>query len=72
LLCLIFNSTITNFCERNTLTDGSVSISHALEALLDQAGFDGIRVEALESCCSSTAEHGQVKIPMFIASGRRR
>ncbi len=43
-----------------------------VRSMLDQAGFDGIRVEALESCCSSTAEHGQVKIPMFIASGRRR
>jgi ubiquinone/menaquinone biosynthesis C-methylase UbiE len=43
-----------------------------VRSMLDQGGFDGIRVEALESCCSSTAEHGQVKIPMFIASGRRR
>jgi len=43
-----------------------------VRSMLDQDGFDGIRVEALESCCSSTAEHGQVKIPMFIASGRRR
>jgi len=29
-----------------------------VRSMLDQAGFDGIRVEALESCCSSTAEHG--------------
>jgi 2-polyprenyl-3-methyl-5-hydroxy-6-metoxy-1,4-benzoquinol methylase len=31
LHCLIFSSTIMSFCERNTLTDGSVSISHPLE-----------------------------------------
>ena len=36
------------------------------------ASFGEIRVEALESCCSSTVEHGQVKIPMFLASGRRQ
>ena len=40
--------------------------------MLDQAGFDDINVRALESCCSTTLEHGQVKIPMFLASGRRR
>ena len=40
--------------------------------MLDQAGFDDIDVRALESCCSTTIEHGQVKIPMFLASGRRR
>ncbi len=40
--------------------------------MLDQAGFDDINVRALESCCSTTIEHGQVKIPMFLASGRRR
>ena len=46
-------------------------ISH-VRSLMDQAGFDDIRVEALESCCSTTAVHGQVKIPMFLASGRRQ
>ncbi len=40
--------------------------------MLDRAGFDDINVRALESCCSTTIEHGQVKIPMFLASGRRR
>ena len=39
--------------------------------MLDQAGVDDINVRALESCCSTTIEHGQVKIPMFLASGRR-
>ena len=43
-----------------------------VRSMLARAGFGEIRVEALESCCSSTAEHGQVKIPMFLASGRRR
>jgi len=40
--------------------------------MLDQAGFDDVNLRALESCCSTTIEHGQVKIPMFLASGRRR
>ena len=39
--------------------------------MLDKAGFEDIRVDRLESCCSTTAEHGQVKIPMFLASGRK-
>ncbi len=43
-----------------------------VRSMLDQAGFADIRVDALESCCSTTVEHGQVKIPMFLASGRRR
>ncbi len=43
-----------------------------VRSMLDQAGFDDINVRALESCCSTTTEHGQVKIPMFLASGRRR
>jgi ubiquinone/menaquinone biosynthesis C-methylase UbiE len=43
-----------------------------VRSMLDQAGFDDINVRALESCCSTTIEHGQVKIPMFLASGRRR
>jgi len=40
--------------------------------MLDQAAFEDIRVDTLESCCSTTAEHGQVKIPMFLTSGRKR
>jgi len=43
-----------------------------VRSMLARAGFGEIRVEALESCCSTTAEHGQVKIPMFLASGQRR
>src|SRR3989449_11340451 len=43
-----------------------------VRTIFDQAGFAEVRVEALESCCSTTAEHGQVKIPMFLASGRKR
>lgn len=39
--------------------------------MLKQVGFVDIRVEGLESCCSTTVEHGQVMIPMFLASGRR-
>ncbi len=43
-----------------------------VRSMLDQAGFDDVNLRALESCCSTTIEHGQVKIPMFLASGRRR
>jgi ubiquinone/menaquinone biosynthesis C-methylase UbiE len=43
-----------------------------VRSMLDQARFADIRVDALQSCCSTTVEHVQVKIPMFLASGRRR
>src|SRR5437660_53060 len=42
-----------------------------VRTIMDQAGFDDVKVEGLESCCSTTVEHGQVKIPMFLASGRK-
>ena len=43
-----------------------------VRSMLEEVGLDAVKVEALESCCSSTVEHGQVKIPMFLASGQRR
>lgn len=43
-----------------------------VRSMLEQAGFDEISVKPFESCCSTTSEHGQVKIPMFLASGRKR
>ncbi len=43
-----------------------------VRSMLDQAAFDEIRVDPLESCCSTTSEHGIVKIPMFLARGRKR
>jgi ubiquinone/menaquinone biosynthesis C-methylase UbiE len=43
-----------------------------VRSMMDKAAFEDIRVDPLESCCSTTAEHGQVKIPMFLASGRKR
>lgn len=43
-----------------------------VRSMLEKTGLDEVNVGALESCCSSTVEHGQVKIPMFLASGRRR
>ena len=43
-----------------------------VRGMLDHAGFEEVRVDPLESCCSTTLEHGQVKIPMFLASGRKR
>ena len=41
-------------------------------SMMNEATFENVRVDALDSCCSTTAEHGQVKIPMFLASGRKR
>jgi ubiquinone/menaquinone biosynthesis C-methylase UbiE len=43
-----------------------------VKGMLGQSGLDEVKVEALGSCCSTTAEDGEVKIPMFLASGRRR
>ncbi len=43
-----------------------------VRSMLDQTAFEDIRVDPLESCCSTTVEHGQVKIPMFVASGTKR
>jgi ubiquinone/menaquinone biosynthesis C-methylase UbiE len=43
-----------------------------VRGMLDQAAFGEVRVDRLESCCSTTLEHGLVKIPMFLASGRKR
>lgn len=43
-----------------------------VRGMLEEASLYDVKVEALESCCSSTGDHGQVKIPMFLASGRRR
>jgi len=42
-----------------------------VRGMFDQAAFREVRVDRLESCCSTTLEHGQVKIPMFLASGRK-
>jgi ubiquinone/menaquinone biosynthesis C-methylase UbiE len=43
-----------------------------VRGMLDQAAFEEVRVDRLESCCSTALEHGQVKIPMFLPSGRKR
>ena len=40
--------------------------------MMNQAALENVKVDPLESCCSTTAGHGQVKIPMFLASGRKR
>jgi ubiquinone/menaquinone biosynthesis C-methylase UbiE len=42
-----------------------------VRGLLDKAGFEEIKVNALECCCSTTAEDGQVKIPTFLAAGHK-
>lgn len=34
-----------------------------------KAGLEDVSVETLSSCCSETKETGQIKIPMFLATG---
>ncbi|HYY92103.1 MAG TPA: methyltransferase domain-containing protein [Candidatus Dormibacteraeota bacterium] len=40
-------------------------------AFLSKAGLEDVSVEALNSCCSETKESGQIKIPMFLATGHK-
>ena len=42
-----------------------------VESMMTAAGLGQVRVETLSSCCSSTEDGQQVKIPMFLASGRK-
>ena len=42
-----------------------------VESMMMEVGLGHLRVEALSSCCSSLEEGQQVKIPMFLASGRK-
>lgn len=43
-----------------------------VRSMLEHEAFEDIRVEPLESCCSTTRERGQVMIPMLLARGRKR
>jgi ubiquinone/menaquinone biosynthesis C-methylase UbiE len=43
-----------------------------VRSMLDQAAFADVKVDPMDSCCSTTVEHGQVKVPMFLARGRKR
>ena len=40
-------------------------------SMMTEAGLGLVRVETLSSCCSSVEDGQQVKIPMFLASGRK-
>ncbi len=40
--------------------------------ILDKADFEQVSVEPLVSCCSTTEEHEQIKIPMFLAAAQKR
>jgi len=40
--------------------------------MMKETGLDNVKVDTLSSCCSSTQEEQQVKIPMFLASARKR
>jgi ubiquinone/menaquinone biosynthesis C-methylase UbiE len=42
-----------------------------VKAILEQAGLDSVEVTTLSSCCSETRGEGQIKIPMFLATGHK-
>ena len=42
-----------------------------VESMMTEAGLGHVRVETLSSCCSSVEGGQQVRIPMFLASGRK-
>ena len=41
-------------------------------SMMTEAGLEQVKVKALSSCCSSVEDGQQVKIPMFLASGKKR
>jgi ubiquinone/menaquinone biosynthesis C-methylase UbiE len=41
-------------------------------AMMKKSRLENARVEALSSCCTSTQEEQQAKIPMFLASARKQ
>ncbi len=40
--------------------------------ILNEAGLKNSKVEALSSCCSTTRENEEVKIPMFLATSQKK
>lgn len=42
-----------------------------VESMMTEVGLGHVRVEKSSSCCSSLEDGQQVKIPMFLASGRK-
>ena len=42
-----------------------------VESMMTEVGLGQVRVETLSSCCSSLEDGQQVKIPMFLASGKK-
>jgi ubiquinone/menaquinone biosynthesis C-methylase UbiE len=43
----------------------------AVRMILRKAGLEGVRVDALSSCCSETKENKEITIPMFLATGNK-
>ncbi len=43
-----------------------------VKSILDEAQLEGVNVETLGSCCTATKESEEIKIPMFLASGRKQ
>lgn len=42
-----------------------------VRSFLENAGLENVNVQTLTSCCSETKESGQIKIPMFLATGEK-
>ncbi len=43
-----------------------------VKSILDEAQLEGVNVETLGSCCTATKESEEIKIPMFLACGRKQ
>ncbi len=43
-----------------------------VKSILGEAQLEGVNVETLGSCCTATKESEEIKIPMFLASGRKQ
>lgn len=43
-----------------------------IESMMTEVGLGNVRVETIPSCCSSLEDGQEVKIPMFLASGRKK
>ena len=42
-----------------------------IKGILEQAGLEAVYVSTLSLCCSETRLEGQIKIPMFLGTGRK-
>ena len=42
-----------------------------VRTIMSNANVEDVSVESLSNCCSETNESGQIRIPMFLAAGRK-